>query len=161
MRSKIKCDWCNAELFRSPSGIKKHNFCSKKCQGKFSSKKHNPKRYTEMNAVEKQSAWMSELNRRLNPTRMNLETRTKIREKRLSKSSSTGYRKQFGRHEHRVVAEEKLGRLLRADEVVHHIDCNKRNNHPDNLMVLTQSEHAKLHMRLNKFFGLKGLNSEI
>lgn len=48
-------------------------------------------------------------------------------------------------YEHRVVAEEFLGRPLRKDEEVHHLDENKTNNHPENLLVLTQSQHQKLH----------------
>lgn len=56
------------------------------------------------------------------------------------------YVKLKGRHMHRVLAEEKIGRALIKGEVVHHIDGNKRNNSPDNLEVLkNQSEHAKLH----------------
>lgn len=48
--------------------------------------------------------------------------------------------------EHRLIAEEKLGRRLSKNEIVHHIDEDKSNNHPDNLEVLTsRSEHAKLH----------------
>lgn len=31
--------------------------------------------------------------------------------------------------------------------VVHHKDHNKSNNNPDNLQVMTQSEHSKLHWR--------------
>lgn len=46
---------------------------------------------------------------------------------------------------HRVIMENKLGRLLQPDEVVHHIDHNKKNNSIDNLQVLTNKEHAKLH----------------
>jgi hypothetical protein len=60
---------------------------------------------------------------------------------------STHYRKVRGRHEHRIVAEEKLGRALEKGEIVHHIDGNKRNNNPDNLEIMTQSEHASLHMK--------------
>lgn len=37
--------------------------------------------------------------------------------------------------EHRLVMEATLGRYLTRDEVVHHIDGNPENNHPDNLMV--------------------------
>jgi hypothetical protein len=60
----------------------------------------------------------------------------------------TTYRKLLGRHEHRRVAEEKLGRKLLKGEIVHHIDENRHNNHPDNLMVLpNQSEHLKLHRK--------------
>lgn len=58
---------------------------------------------------------------------------------------STHYRKVNGRHEHRVVAEQKYGRKLTFDDVVHHIDGNKRNNHPDNLEVLTRKEHCRVH----------------
>lgn len=49
--------------------------------------------------------------------------------------------------DHRVVAEQMLGRPLRKGEVVHHIDRNPKNNDPSNLMVLTSSEHFKLHHR--------------
>lgn len=38
-----------------------------------------------------------------------------------------------------------VGRPLRTGEIVHHIDGNKRNNEPSNLMVMTQSEHCRLH----------------
>lgn len=57
------------------------------------------------------------------------------------------YAKFYGRHEHRVMAEQKLGRPLRRGEVVHHIDGDKRNNAPDNLEVITQSEHINAHRK--------------
>ena len=47
--------------------------------------------------------------------------------------------------EHRIIVEEMLGRKLSSDEVVHHIDGNKWNNNPDNLMVVTRKEHALIH----------------
>ena len=53
------------------------------------------------------------------------------------------------RREHRVVAEQKLGRPLEKGEVVHHIDGDKLNNHPDNLEVLTNSQHTKHHWETN------------
>lgn len=61
-------------------------------------------------------------------------------------ATSTYYRKRGQRHEHRTVAEQMLGRPLARDEIVHHIDGNKRNNDPSNLQVMTQAEHARLHM---------------
>lgn len=49
--------------------------------------------------------------------------------------------------EHRLIMEEKLGRYLEPDEVVHHIDGDKHNNHPDNLEVLTQKNHISEHFK--------------
>lgn len=47
--------------------------------------------------------------------------------------------------QHRFVMEQKLGRFLRADEVVHHKDENKRNNKIRNLEVKKTEAHNKLH----------------
>jgi HNH endonuclease len=51
---------------------------------------------------------------------------------------------------HILIAEGKIGRYLAKGEVVHHIDANKENNDPDNLLVCTRSEHVKIHMRAVK-----------
>ena len=55
-----------------------------------------------------------------------------------------------GKHRHyaRVLMERHLGRKLRNDEVVHHIDCDKSNDDISNLRVMTPSEHMSLHNRL-------------
>ena len=47
--------------------------------------------------------------------------------------------------EHRYVMELKLGRKLTSDEIVHHVDGNPLNNDPDNLVILSRSEHQRLH----------------
>jgi len=81
------------------------------------------------------------------------ETREKLRNAHLGKGSGKTYTKFYGKHEHRIVAEQKLGRKLLPGEIVHHIDENKKNNHPDNIQIFSsQSEHAKHHMlkRQNK-----------
>lgn len=49
--------------------------------------------------------------------------------------------------EHRVVAENKIGRLLKKGEVVHHIDGNTHNNNPDNLQVMNIADHVRLHSK--------------
>lgn len=54
-------------------------------------------------------------------------------------------------YEHRLVAEQKIGRTLREGEVVHHIDENKQNNDPSNLEVVAGiAEHRFHHRRLNR-----------
>jgi hypothetical protein len=46
--------------------------------------------------------------------------------------------------ESHLVMEGKLGRYLEQNEVVHHIDKNTRNNHPDNLKVFcVNAQHLK------------------
>ena len=46
--------------------------------------------------------------------------------------------------EHRLVIEQNIGRVLRKDEQVHHINGNKQDNRIENLKVVTNSEHLKL-----------------
>ena len=62
--------------------------------------------------------------------------------------------------EHRLVAEKYLltdenstevdgKRYLSKDYVVHHIDFNRLNNSPDNLIVMKKGDHQRLHTMLN------------
>lgn len=53
-------------------------------------------------------------------------------------------------YEHIVIVEEKIGRPINEDEVVHHLDNNPINNKYENLMVLTRGQHLQLHRWLDK-----------
>src|SRR5262252_694293 len=50
--------------------------------------------------------------------------------------------------EHRLVMSQILGRPLTRQEVVHHLDENRANNRPENLMLTTPAEHSALHAKL-------------
>ncbi|WP_169119573.1 HNH endonuclease [Aromatoleum anaerobium] len=63
---------------------------------------------------------------------------------RLISVEIDGIRRQ--RFEHRLVAEAALGRRLRRNEVVHHIDGNGLNNSIDNLEVIDQRTHQRIHL---------------
>jgi hypothetical protein len=47
-------------------------------------------------------------------------------------------------YEHRLIAEEMIGRSLNKDEVVHHKNGKRWDNRKENLEVMGKREHAKL-----------------
>lgn len=51
-------------------------------------------------------------------------------------------------YQHILVAEKGLGRKLRSDEVVHHLNFNRADNTSANLLVLTEEQHIRLHVWL-------------
>lgn len=57
-------------------------------------------------------------------------------------ATSTGYVL-----EHRVVVENWVGRYLTDDEVVHHINDNKKDNRLENLRLMSRKDHGHLHKK--------------
>lgn len=125
------CDLCGKNFQKLPVEMHEHNFC---CKEHFY--RWNSMRISEYNKTE------NPMNR---PGGV-LESRLKRSGELRDSGEGKTYRKYLGRHEHRAVAENKIGRPLKKGEVVHHIDGDYRNNDPDNLMVLpSQAEHCKIH----------------
>lgn len=126
-----KCDWCGLVFQKKPWELHDHNFC---CRSHFNM--WNAKRISEYNVTE------NEMNK---PSGWGEVRKRAQREARLG-TKIKGYRKYHQQHEHRVVAESVIGRKLLPGEVVHHIDGDKSNNSPENLMVFpSQREHALWH----------------
>ena len=152
-RVTVACDWCGEKIEKWPSVIKRHNFCSRQGLADFSNKGKNPGGYDKLKDYSGQSQNMAEINRRLNPSRMTAMTRSKLRQAHLKiEHNGRTYAKFYGRHQHRLIMEKMLGRKLRDYEVVHHIDGDKRNNDPENLMVMTAGDHRRFHLRLRQFW---------
>jgi hypothetical protein len=68
---------------------------------------------------------------------------------RRSPSDGRGYRNINGKGEHVLVAERALGRPLPAGAVVHHVNCDKSDNRPENLVICPGTlYHALIHVRM-------------
>ena len=108
---------------------------------------HRGQKCCSRECMYKQIAVRNRTSQRVNqPGGLTEEEKDKLRKLYLDKGEGLTYRKVNGRHEHRTVAEEVLGRPLGKNEVVHHEDLDKRNNDPSNLFVFpTQSWHKRHH----------------
>lgn len=62
------------------------------------------------------------------------------------------------RGEHILKAEKALGRQLKRNECVHHIDCNTSNNDNTNLLVCERGYHSWLHWEMSRKYGQIVLN---
>lgn len=47
-----------------------------------------------------------------------------------------------------LVAERLIGRFVKKNEVVHHLDSDRTNNSPDNLCVVDRGDHMRIHRAL-------------
>lgn len=136
-KKSLVCDYCGKNYFVPPSTVKwnklrghKRNFCTLTCSTSF---------YSGENAVN----WKG--GRIVTDREYVL-----VQDKGTDSPVAGSYR-----YEHRRVMEVAIGRRLKRKEHVHHKDGNKLNNNIDNLVLLTASEHARLHngLRTRNRFG--------
>ena len=120
----LTCDWCRSPMERFPSLVRERNFCSRACLGKYR---------TEFMVGPKAAHWKGGVKRDRTRVLWHMPWH------HLADAKGYVYRYQ-------IAAELALSRPLLRGEVVHHIDGDDQNDHPDNLQVLPgQSEHCRVH----------------
>jgi hypothetical protein len=89
----------------------------------------------------------SERNKKISKTRKGVPLGEKAGNWNGGKTICNGYARitKTGKRLHRIEVEKHIGRELTCDEVVHHINGNKLDNRIENLKVMTNIEHCKLH----------------
>lgn len=142
-----KCLHCGKEIKTYPSRIKqgRGRFCSHACNARFnhegSLRSEDTKRKMRKSAMgkrlrEKCGMWKGGV--------LKSHGRYFVLSPDHPNAQSNGYILRY-----RLIMSKTIGRPLTKSEVVHHIDGNKENDHPDNLMLFpSEGAHSKYHKRL-------------
>lgn len=140
IRPKKQCDYCGKtfEFFGKHKLRNKHFFCCKECGFAFKEKKVN---------VNCDWCGQSILRKRTDVVRNkhNFCERGCYQNFINFEKAGAPNQRVSGKVLYRFLAELKIGRKLLPGEEVHHIDGNHLNNNPDNLLVVSASEHSKIH----------------
>lgn len=158
-----KCLNCEVKIYVHEKDIKK-NFCSCSCRAKYYSVGSLRKNGKQIECpICKKSTYTCPSTLKLNKTGIKFCSRkcravamktgfTKWSFQKSSKDYGNNPRKriQINKvrfYEHRKLMEDKLGRKLDRWEHVHHINENPKDNRIENLQVLSNIEHARIHKK--------------
>ena len=135
-----KCDNCGKEFeYRGRHGTRnKHFFCCHNCYIEFKTKKVEvPCDLCGKTFLKKRSdIWRSKNNFCCEECYRDYMS--------LTRQSKDGL-KYDGKPVYRLMIGLEQGRELTSEELVHHIDGNHKNNALSNLVVVTRSEHHRIH----------------
>lgn len=150
-----KCVVCGKDMYIRPSAIKKSKgwgfTCSKEC-GKINRSKHTVGLSNHQYGIKGEKNASFTGYRKISNYGYVL-----IYKPKHSRANYAGYV-----FEHLLIMENHIGRPLKYygfknknNEVCHHIDRNKQNNSIDNLKLMADGEHTKLHIREDRERNLK------
>lgn len=128
---KTVCSECKKEVFQHLSNNRKSSraFCNRECasKGRSGPGNHNFKGFLKKKHANKSDTYLL----------------------KYVPDHPNNYRGWVPQH--RLIMEKMLGRYLNGDEIVHHINCVKKDNRPENLMLCkNNSEHNFVHASLLK-----------
>lgn len=135
---EVACHVCGTLVYRKPREIGERNYCSKQCQ--------NANLSAIVSAISLRGAerwnWQG-----------GVIMRSGYRFIRMldhPNANAHGYVA-----EHRMVMAEKIGRPLKPNELVHHVNHDKTDNRAANLVLVRRVDHSRYH-RIEKTIGASG-----
>lgn len=139
------CLDCGAKFVTYPSKVRlgKGKYCSKQCSDKHTLIKKGQRLSPETEIKKGDKPWNS-TGWRYTQARKNGKKYILIHMPHHPFASKAGYVRK-----HRLVMEQQLGRYLRPEEVVDHINGDTLNNNPSNLRVMSKVEHDRMNTPLN------------
>jgi len=151
-----KCDWCEKEFVKKYGDTKKtkHQFCSKECFGKWQSKHRAGKNHPTFgkHLSEEWKLNLSKNHRNCKGSNHPMWNGGKCKRSGyilIYKPEHPFANRDNQVREHRLVMEEAIGRYLKPEEVVHHINGDKSDNRIENLILFNNNkEHMDYHALL-------------
>lgn len=142
MLIKSNCLACGKEIATYQSRVKlgRGKHCSKAC----ANHSYKGKSFSEKTQFVKGQKALNFKGWRLHYARKGGNAYREIFMPSHPRATKSGYIR-----EHRLVMEQKIGRVLEKNEVVHHKNHNTLDNRIENLELMTVSEHCRLHVSEN------------